>query len=62
VPTAKERKKGIRMVFKEVHKTPRIQPKEAAKILQMRPSSVGAIIREAITQGYIVGPQLYSTP
>jgi hypothetical protein len=58
MPTAKERKKGIRMVFKEVHKTPRIRPKEAAKILQMRPSSIGAIIREAITQGYIVGPQL----
>ena len=58
MPTKKEPKKGTRSVFSELHKTPRIQPKEAAKTLQMRPSSVGVIIREAREQKFIVGPQI----
>jgi hypothetical protein len=51
-------KNEYRKAFEVVEQTPRIRPKAVSKELNIRPTTAGALIKDAITQGYIVGPQI----
>ena len=58
MPSQNEWKKDCRKAFEVVEQTPHIRPKAISKELNMRPTTAGALLKDAINQGYIFGPQL----
>jgi DNA-binding Lrp family transcriptional regulator len=53
-----DRKKVYRLIYEAYYKTPRIKIKRLSKELKSRPSDASRRVKEAIEQGYIVGPHI----
>jgi hypothetical protein len=53
-----QKKEQIRTIFELWYKNPRMEIQEIGEILELNYRTVKSRIKEAITQGYIVGPQL----
>jgi hypothetical protein len=56
--TSESRRKEFREIYEHLCDKPRFRPHHVAKDLELRPSSVGDRLKEAVESGYIVGPQI----
>jgi DNA-binding Lrp family transcriptional regulator len=56
--TSESRRKEFRKIYEHLCDKPRFRPHHVSKDLGLRPSSVAKRLKEAIENGYIVGPQI----
>jgi hypothetical protein len=56
--TSESKRREFREVYEHLCEKPRFRPHHVAKEMELRPSSVGDRLKEAVEEGYIVGPQI----
>jgi hypothetical protein len=56
--TSELRRRQFREIYEHLCEKPRFRPHHVAKEMELRPSSVGLRLKEAVEEGYIVGPQI----